>query len=499
MVYKKKSYFLMIIFLIFNAYNVATFEKKITIQNIFESNNILVNASSLSGNIFFTPSLFTIGNDTQETNFYIFGLENSNTGFYLVLNEQNQVGIFSQALKKDFYSSDVYKNIRTNIINSNNESYTLKINSYAKNTQIGTVKNNDINIIGKTIFITGGIGLIDSPYVTIKSKMILNSDLSINGGLIVSGEKLIIKNGLTIDSVIPKNVFFIVDNVDFSSASSFKNITIAPTEDVIVGTLILKNCPVFRDGFPSIFLAVNELQKIVPINTLPIISTQEIINRDTNLNIIVNNAFFVKNDLLIAKNITFKFVDYLGAMNGPGEITFAKEVTFNGNNNSSISVNNMIVNSLIQVDTLILDNDVDWFVLNPDVSVSEVMIFKNVLPNGGGTKLVVNTDQRYGYGRLMKPGGSSKDYKENIEDFIFPKELFLDIVEPCVSEEDGKKIFFINPDKLKGTFLENIFQKTEHEIVFNNKELLAIFLTQVFNIYDEIILLEKDFSALKAN
>ena len=208
MVYKKKSYFLMIIFLIFNAYHVATFEKKITIQNIFESNNILVNASSLSGNIFFTPSLFTIGNDTQETNFYIFGLENNNTGFYLVLNEQNQVGIFSQALKKDFYSSHVYENIRTNIINSNNEGYTLKINSYAKNTQIGTVKNNDINIIGKTIFITGGIGLIDSPYVTIKSKMILNSDLSINGGLIVSGEKLIIKNGLTIDSVIPKNVFF---------------------------------------------------------------------------------------------------------------------------------------------------------------------------------------------------------------------------------------------------------------------------------------------------
>ena len=141
-------------------------------------------------------------------------------------------------------------------------------------------------------------------------------------------------------------------------------------------TLILKNCPVFRDGFPSIFLAVNELQKIVPINTLPLISTQEIINRDTNLNIIVNNAFFVKNDLLIGKNITFKFVDYLGAMNGPGEITFAKEVTFNVNNNSSISVNNMIVNSLIQVDTLILDNDEDPFVLNPNVSVSEVMFLK---------------------------------------------------------------------------------------------------------------------------
>ena len=186
---------------------ILTVEKKITIQNIFESNNILVNASSLSGNIFFAPSLFTIGNDTQETNFYIFALENNNTGFYLVLNEKNQVGIFSQALKKDFYSSYVYENIRTNIINSNNEGYTLKINSYAKNTQIGTVKNNDINIIGKTIFITGSIGLIDLPYVTIKSKIILNLDLSINGGLIVSGEKLIIKNGLTIDSVIPKNVF----------------------------------------------------------------------------------------------------------------------------------------------------------------------------------------------------------------------------------------------------------------------------------------------------
>ena len=61
----------------------------------------------------------------------------------------------------------------------------------------------------------------------------------------------------------------------------------------------------------------------------------------------------------------------------------------------------------------------------------------------------------------MKPGGSSRDYKENIENFIFSKELFLDIVEPCVCEEDGKKIFFINPDKLEGTFLENIFQKTE--------------------------------------
>jgi hypothetical protein len=497
MIYKKKSYFLIIIFLIFNAYHVATFEKKITIQNIFKSNNITANTALLSGNIFFTPSLFTIGNDIQETNVYIFGLQNNNIDYYLVLNEEDQVGIFSQAVKKGLYDTDTYDNIKTNIINSNNENYTLKINSYTKNTQVGTVQSNNINIIGKTILITGSIGSNSSPYVTIKSKIILNSDLSINGSLILKGDKVIIQDGLTLYSLIAKNISFLVDNLDFSSASSFQNITIVPTEDVMMKSLILKNCPVFSDGFPSIFFGVNELQKILPMSTVPVMSAQEIVNRDKNLNIIVNNTFFIKNNLAIGKNITFKLVN--GTMNGAGEITFAKEVTFNGNSNSSISVNNIIVNSLIQVDTLMLDNGSDPFILNPDVTVSEVMIFKNVLPNAAGTKLVVNTDQRYGYGRLMKPGGSSKDYKENIENFIFPKELFLDIVEPCVFKEDGKKIFFINPDKLERTFLENIVQKTEHEIVFNNKELLAIFLTQVFNIYDEITLLERDFSALDAN
>lgn len=495
MVYKKKFYFLIIIFLIFNAYHVATFEKGITIENIFESNNIVVKTSLLNGNIFFTPSLFTIGNDIQETNFYIFGLQNNNTGSYLVLNEEGQLGIFSQAVKKSLYDKDIYDNIETNIINSNNKNCTLKINSYTKNTQVGTVQSNNINIIGKTILITGSIGSNSSPYITIKSKMILNSDLSIGGSLILIGDKLIIKGNLTFNSVLPKNVFFTLNNLDFSSVSSFKNITIIPTEDVTVGSLILKNCPAFSDEFPSIFLGVNELKKILPVSTVPVISTREIVNRDKNLNIIVNNTFFIKNDLVIGKNIAFKS----GITNGSGEISFVKEVTFNGNSNSSISANNIIVNSLIKVDSLILDNGEDPFILNPNVSVSEVMIFKNVLPNAAGTKLVVNTDQRYGYGRLMKPGGSSKDYKENIENFIFPKELFLDIVELCVCEEDGKKIFFINPDKLEGTFLENIFQKTEHEIVFNNKELLAVFLTQFFNIYDEITFLDKDFSVLKAN
>lgn len=495
MIYEKKSYFLIIIFLMLNAYHVVTFEKKITIQNIFESKNITANTSVLSGNVFFTPSLFTIGNDIQETNFYIFGLKNNNIDSYLVLNEEGQVGIFSQPVKKGFYDTNIYDNIQTNIINSNNKNYTLKINPYTKNTQIGTVQSNNVNIIGKTIFITGSINSNGSPCLGIKSKMILNSDLSISGSLILIGDKLIIKDNLTLDSLIAKNVFFMVDNLDFSSESLFQRIAIIPTEDITIESLIFKNCPIFSDGFPLTFLGVNELKKILPISTVPVITTKEIVNRDKNLNIIVNNTFFIKNDLAIGKNIAFKS----GIMNGTGEIRFAEGVTFNGNSNSSISANNIIVNSLIQVDSLILDNGEDPFILNPDVSVSEVMIFKNVLPNAAGTKLVVNADQRYGYGRLMKPGGSSKDYKENIEDFIFPKELFLDIVELCVCEEDGKKIFFINPDKLEGTFLENIFQKTEHEIVFNNKELLAIFLTQFFNIYDEITLLDKDFSVLEAN
>jgi hypothetical protein len=96
----------------------------------------------------------------------------------------------------------------------------------------------------------------------------------------------------------------------------------------------------------------------------------------------------------------------------------------------------------------------------------------------------------------MKPAGSSKRYKENIEDFTMSKKDFLDMITVFMAKEEEKNIFFINHEKLKGTFLENVFQESEGQIVFNNKELLALLLTQIPHLFQEIDSLEDTISDL---
>lgn len=489
----KKICFLSLIFFIFHSYSVITFQQKVTIENSLEADNIIVSASKLAGNLFFTPVLLTIGNDIQQTNFYIYGLQNNDTGSYLVLDEYDMLGVFTQSRKNNVYGADVYPEIRTNIINSNNEAHALSINGNNGSTQIGTLPHNDINIIGKTIFITGKVGSSSLTGITIKPATVFNSDLSINGALRLQNDSLIINGNLYIKSLLGKNVGFTVDIFKFSSPSYVADINVIPTDNMTIQSLFLSDCPSFDNGIPHIVFGMDGF-KVIGVASLPSLRAEKISNKNTDLAIVVNDTFFIKNNLSIGKSITFKKANTSLVIDGSGIITFPNEIVFKGDPYMSININDMIINSLINVDTLILDNVDQPFILNPDVVVSESMIFKNNLTKTAGTKLVVNNDPQKGWGRLMKSAGSSKNYKENIENFVLSKELFLDLVEPCFVEEKGEKIFFINPDKLEKTFLENIFQNNENEIVFNNKELLALFLTQFFTLHDEINLLNEYFS-----
>jgi hypothetical protein len=496
MTFFKKYIFFGNLFFYVHMLHSVTFEKLVTVENVFHVADLFADTGVINGTIFISPTILTLGNESQETMWYCYGLKNKDTGSYLVLDQDNKLSIFFK--ESVFRNADSYPQIGTDLINSNNADHSLSICADSGDLSFGSVYEKDINFIGKKLSINGSIKTQNTEGIFCDAKISCLGGLTIHGNLFLNTQNFTVTDHIDINTFYIDNPTFNGENVVFGAPVSFSQINVNAADYLTAKRLFFDGPLSSVSSIPSLLLIVDQANKINIVSASPNIFVGLVSNNGNDLSIQANTVFNISNNLFIKKNLMFQSNQSKISCAGDGSLTFTESVSFQSLNESQddmIGISTLYANGPIKVEDLIIDAQGDLLVINPDIYVNGSVIFKN-LDVGQGVALVVNTDPRYGYGRLMKPAGSSKRYKENIEDFTMSKKDFLDMITVFMAKEEEKNIFFINHEKLKGTFLENVFQESEGQIVFNNKELLALLLTQIPHLFQEIDSLEDTISDL---
>ena len=480
------------------------FQKNISVENIIYTDSLSVGGLlTLDGTVVLAPQTLEIGNTTQPSSVYLYGLENKNTNCYLGLDVNNKLCIYSDQV---FREKEVdYSTIFTNVLNS----YTaeaLKINVKNGETEIGSDQKNTLTVLGRTIFLIGEINSEMSP-------LIFNTKLCTPGNVTVGGifsiDNLKKENILEMIEFSAGNSFLTNDSVDFkvSSSMTIKNsnsfsdmiikIGISPEQKIRISSLKMNNIPTMHNKLPELLLSINDENMLVMRPLPPLFSFSL---KSFNQDLFIESAIVRINDTCIVNGIldlsSASDLNIIGS-----SINFEKtnNLVFEGDGSISCQVADFDASS--QIETLIFDN-FNSIKINPDLDVQSSGNFIIKCPlevvSSYFSKVVVNADPALGYGRLMAPAGSAAAFKENIRDLEISKEFFIEHVRPVCVEDKNNTLFFIDTEKLKDTFLENIFQETVNKnIVFNNKELLALLLTQVPHIFNDLAEIDNEILQLE--
>lgn len=484
----------------------------VTVENSLNVDNIeTINTVNLNNNVNIETNYFSIGNNTNITVIYIYGLPVTNTNNFLMIDENNYLYINSSPLIKSFSSTATFDTIYTNFISSLTDGADLLIGqTNGTNIIIGTNNASNILLNGNTLFLNANTILSNNQSINIASNISSQNNITVNTFSIDNNTN----NNITGNKFISTNNYFNTISLDSRTSDQISTITLNnTTENTKIGVFNLQAAEEIR-LFGKIFMSglslgsfetnqnlqlllLNESNQLVKTNLFSqenTISSIDSLNRDLIINIndscliygtgsgnrnwldiFGQNIFFDKLTIQVSQDpMSFFFRSY----NSDNTITFNKNLTFD--------TFDLFLNTIAAKTTNFANN----------------IVFNGVFETGGyntfncnninsGQKIVADRNNNWLIG--IEPG-SSKEFKEYIEDFTLSKEDFLAFVEPVYFETEDQEnnntiICTLCPLKIKQhalCALSTIQNKNQEITGYEEQGLIAIILSQLKTITKEL-------------